>query len=98
MIVKTTQAYHKIKQGFNRKGLKFKDNCYLCYTHRVLNQDSTAYESETDYPINKDEDTTIPDEVANSSEFHQLIILGYLEVVSRQLTDSILPSVHEEVT
>ena len=81
MIVKTTQAYDKFKPGLVKKCLKFRDDCYLCHTHRILNQDGTAYESVTHFPINKDEDTTIPDEVANSDKFQKLIKLRYLKEV-----------------
>lgn len=81
MKVKTTAVYDIFKKRVTAKGLKFPGGAYLCYTHRALNGDGSEYTSETAYPINKGENTTIPNTVANSPEFQQLFTLGYLEEV-----------------
>ncbi len=84
MIVRLTSTYEDYKKKFNSKGFKFSntEDIYFCYWYRVKDETGYAYESETPYTINKDEDTTIPDSVANSTEFQKLFTLGFLTEIT----------------
>jgi len=82
MIVKTTTIFDNARRGFCAQGFCFPNHAYFNHIHRVLNQDQTAYESETNYRISKNEEANIPDEVINTPEFQELFTLGYVEEVT----------------
>lgn len=82
MIVKTTALCDKLHRSIHFRGYSYPNNAYFNHIHRVLNELEDAYESIINYPFKKNEDTTIPDEVANTPKFQILINNGLLKEVT----------------